>query len=259
MPKRHLRITIGILLVLVAFSSYASPSDWQKPDYIFHAFKEIALKNEYQSTSSRILKWQRPIRYTFQYHQLPKNPLVEQLVNVHFKHLQAITHHAIQQTEQKPNLVVHLTTDANYAQVIQQHTPSRIANIDRESHCMGSFQTNKYGQIYRGQIVIPVDHAFSRGLLVSCIIEESTQLMGLPNDSDWVNPSIANDASKIEFLTGLDYVMLKILYSQSVSAGMSGKSLDQQLREVIAELRRNGEIQKAAKTVNQSGLYPLTN
>lgn len=71
---------------------------------------------------------------------------------------------------------------------------------------MGWFKTNGKNEIISAEIVLPLDHVFSRGLLISCIIEESTQVLGLPNDSDWVHPSIANDARKVELLIGLDYI-----------------------------------------------------
>jgi hypothetical protein len=44
--------------------------------------------------------------------------------------------------------------------------------------------------------------------------------MGLPNDSDWVNPSVANDKSILDLLTGLDYLMLKILYDKRLVVGL---------------------------------------
>jgi hypothetical protein len=50
------------------------------------------------------------------------------------------------------------------------------------------------------------------GLLPACIVEELAQAMGLPNDSGLVNPSVANDKSVLELLTGLDDFMLRIIF-----------------------------------------------
>lgn len=232
---------------------------WQNSAYILKAFKEIALKNEYQTTKSRVLKWQAPIRYQFKYHQLPQNSMVENLFNTHLNHLQSITSQTFTQVIHRPNLVIHLTKDSHYGKVIQNHTHSKVKNLDRASHCMGSFTTNAKGEIIKGQIVVPVDHTFSRGLLVTCIIEESTQLMGLPNDSNWVHPSIANDKSKIEFLTGLDYLMLKLLYANNIKAGMKGKTLEHELKQTLNKLEATGEIEKAPQKVNSEGLFPAVN
>ena len=256
------RLVIHPAAFLMFFSTNlaAEPTaDWQQPDYIVKAFKEIALKNEYRTTTLRILKWRQPIRFRYHYHGIPNNPLVEQLFDTHFAHLQKITGHPINQSDSESNLDIHLTRDQNYGSVIQNHTVSSVSNLNRESHCMGSFSSQADGEIHNAQIVIPLDHVFSRGLLVSCVIEESTQLMGLPNDSEWVHPSIANDHSKIEFLTGLDYLMLKILYDPSIKPGMHGKKLDNKLKQVIKRLATDNEIEQAQRKVNQDGLYRLVN
>ncbi|MEA1988695.1 MAG: DUF2927 domain-containing protein, partial [Pseudomonadota bacterium] len=212
---KSLNLVLGFSLFFGLSPTYATKSQnqnlnlkWQNPSYIQKAFNEIALKNEYKKTSQRILKWQNPVRYGFSYHQIPKNKLVEELFETHLKHLAQITNLPINQTAQNHNLTIHLTSDKNYGNVIKKFTLTDVNNIERDSHCMGSFKTNRNNEIISAEIVLPVDHVFSRGLLVSCIVEESTQVMGLPNDSDWVHPSIANDASKVELLTGLDYIFL---------------------------------------------------
>lgn len=232
---------------------------WQNPSYIQKAFNEIALKNEYKKTAKRILKWQKPIRYTFQYHESSKNPLVESLFETHLKHLAQITNLPINQTAQANNLTIHLTSDKNYRNVIEKFTRTAVKNIERDSHCMGSFRTNRNHEIVSAEIILPMDHVFSRGLLVACIVEESTQVMGLPNDSDWVHPSIANDASKVELLTGLDYILLKTLYDPSLQAGMNQNQSQPIIRQVIQKLQQDGVIQKAHIYVNQSGLNPYVN
>lgn len=266
-PKRFNQcfgLTLATLLLLftLSVSVYANGlNDWQKPKYIQKAFNEIALKNEYRSSQLRILKWHQPINYHFQYHQIGRNLMVEQLFHTHLKQLSQITNLPITHTNisNQANLVIHLTADINYKTVIQKHTPSRVKDIATESNCMGSFTTSASKEITKGQIVLPLDHVFSRGLLVACIIEETTQLMGLPNDSDWVNPSIANDASKIEFLTGLDYLFLKILYSKQLKAGMNFNQSQPIITKIIGKLQKSKEIEKASSKVNQQGLNPLVN
>lgn len=263
---KSLNIVLGFSLFFWQLPTYATEKQnqnlnlkWQNPNYIQKAFNEIALKNEYKKTSQRILKWQSPIRYGFHYHQIPKNNLVEELFETHLKHLAQITHLPLNKTAQSNNLKIHLTSDKNYGNVIQKFTQTSVKDIERDSHCMGSFKTNRNNEIISAEIVLPLDHVFSRGLLVSCIVEESTQVMGLPNDSDWVHPSIANDASKVELLTGLDYIFLKILYDTNLKAGMSKTQSQPIIRQVIQKMDRDGVIKRAHIQVNQSGLYPSVN
>ncbi len=247
-----------------AFSGENNLIEWQNKQYIQEAFNEIALKNEYRQTEQRISKWKEPIRYQFVYHGIKTNPLVERLFDTHLSHLKTITGHPIEAhkpgSKHKANLSIHLTPDMNYGKVIKSISGKNHANnIQRKSHCMASFKKNKRNAIVEAQVVIPVDHVFSRGLLVTCIVEETTQILGLPNDSDWVNPSIANDTSKIELLTGLDYLLLKILYDKSLQPGAPYPQNQKTISRVINKLETNGEIKHASKTINRSGLFPLVN
>ncbi len=264
----HLGYKLALMMSALLWAPSSSASElpsatkWQSPNYIQKAFNEIALKNEYGKTQRRIIKWQKPIFYKFIYHNLPQNSVVENLFNQHLKHLQHITLQPIQlisNKQQKPNLLIHLTKDADYGRIIQQVSKSRVKNIERESHCMGSFALNAQNQIEQAVVIIPVDHVYSRGLLVTCIVEETTQVMGLPNDSDWVNPSIANDASKIELLTGLDYLFLKILYDSSLQAGMPFSQSQPIIKNIINRLQKNNLINNAQQQVNKEGLYSVLN
>lgn len=262
---------IGVLLCFYGSTSQAQTQQnsttqhdftaWQNPQYILKSFEEIALKNEYKKTQKRLLKWQHPIRYQFKYKYLKPNKLVVNLFTTHLKHLADITGLDIQPADKtnKANFTIYLTIDKHYGEVIHRYTQSNVKNIQRDSHCMGNFKTNQHSEITQAEVILPVDHDYSRGLLVSCVVEETTQVLGLPNDASWVNPSIANDDSKIELLTGLDYILLKLLYNPEMKAGMTKKQSRKILKKEIKRLINNGEVKKAAKTVNSKGLYQVVN
>ncbi|MCF6346035.1 MAG: DUF2927 domain-containing protein [Thiomicrorhabdus sp.] len=259
-------LCLGVILLFATptlASTQNTEQPWQDPVYIQKAFNEIALKNEYRATEGRILKWKKPIRYEFIYHNLPKNPLIERLFNTHLQHLQNITKHPIKQHKPhhsgKANLSIHLTSDQDYGQVIKSFSSNTIKDIERNSHCMANFKRNRQNAIIQAQVVLPVDHVFSKGLLVTCIVEETTQILGLPNDADWVNPSIANDATKVELLTGLDYLFLKILYDKSLTAGLPYPKNQKTIQRIIQKLNANGEIKGASQTINKMGLFPEIN
>ncbi len=231
-------------------------NQWQDPNFIKKAFIEIALKNEYQKTAMKVVKWSKPIRYTFLYEGLPKNDLIERLTHSHLKHLSQITEHPIYQTDKdSANLNIVFTKDKFFKQSIQKHGKIHDQHLAQTSNCIAFFQRNSKHQITQATVIIPVDHAMSRGLLPACIVEETTQIMGLPNDSDWVHPSIANDASRLDLLTGLDYIMLKILYDDRLKAGTDLQNTTYTVKEIIAELKQNNEIKNAFRSVKKGGLY----
>lgn len=254
-------LPVLLLFFLYSLQSLADSklNQWQTADYIEKAFVEIALKNEYRQTDFRVLKWEKPIRYTFQYHGVAPNAMIENLFKTHLAQLQNITGLSIRTIENPAdaNLIILLTKDQYYKADIARFTHNAIPDQERNSHCMGWFRTTSNRAIGYGVVILPIDHVMSKGLLPACVVEETTQLMGLPNDSDWVTPSIANDSSKLELLTGLDYLLLKILYSSELKAGMPLEQSLPIIRKRIQELLNDGTVEEASHTVNQQGLYPI--
>lgn len=254
-PYKPFALVIFIFLAQTAWATEA----WQDVKYIEKAFIEIALKNEYKKTDMRVVKWIKPIRYQFIYQYLSPNTLVETLVNAHLEQLADITQHSILKADanNKANLKIIITKDVKFAETITKFGNPNMARLAPESNCIGSFRQNQRDEITSGFVIIPVDHAMSRGLLPACIVEETTQVLGLPNDSDWVNPSVANDASKIDLLTGLDYIMLKLLYSHNLKPGMTLEKTKFILRKNLQKMEASGEIKQAYRRVKKGGIYKL--
>ncbi len=256
-----------ISLSFIFFSVFAHAQNlnaWQDPNYIERAFIEVALKNEYRKTDQRIVKWEHPIRYQIQYLYIKPYPIADALIKAHLQDLESYTHLSIDPAgKRRPNFRIIFTQDRYFKDVIAQYAHSRVQDIDKKANCMGTFQTNRQHEITHATVVIPVDHALAHGLLPACVVEETTQVLGLPNDSDWVNPSIANDASKIDLLTGLDYIMLKILYDPTLKpalkAGMPLKVSRPIIRQRIKELKKRGEIKRASRIVNRGELARMVN
>ncbi len=77
-------------------------------------------------------------------------------------------------------------------------------------------------------------------LLRSCIEEELTQAMGLPNDDAGVRPSIFNDGKEFGVLTAHDELLLRVLYDPRLEPGMTPEAAMPVVRQVIRELRPAG-------------------
>lgn len=82
--------------------------------------------------------------------------------------------------------------------------------------------------------------ALPDALLRSCIEEELTQAMGLPNDDTGVRPSIFNDGKEFGVLTAHDELLLRILYDPRLEPGMTPGTAMPVVRQIIAELRPLG-------------------
>lgn len=246
------------ILVLTNWSSVSLSHEWQNPQYIENAFIEIALKSEFERHTNKVMKWQKPIVYQSVYLEVLPYPPLDEMIDIHMNHLRQITDHPVYKSNPshpKTNLKIIITQDKNYQKVIQKYVSNINQQLHIQSNCMGQFKTVKSGEIIGATVIIPVDHVVSKGLLPACIVEELTQVMGLPNDSDWVNPSIANDKSVIELLSGLDYVFLKLLYYPEIKPGMNEQSVRKVIRSKISEMSNAGEVKKAQSRVNSGGLY----
>ena len=233
-------------------------ADWKNLTYITQAFSEIALKNEYDVAKHRVRKWRIPVR-VFVEHQVGDRALHTQLVRMHLVHLAEITGHDIQLVDTLLDANLHLvfTRQSQWeSEVTRLMGPSSAKNV-HGSVCMAKFALNAKSEIERAWVIIPVDQAQMHGKLVACVVEEITQVLGLPNDSEKVFPSIFNDKTPQDLLTGLDFILLKLLYNPSIRAGMTAAEVKAPLQFLLEQWQRDGTLIHADKTVRQGQLYPL--
>lgn len=54
-----------------------------------------------------------------------------------------------------------------------------------------------------------------------CLLEELSQSLGLPNDSDRLRPSVFNESARLTRLSDLDRILIRTLYDPAISAGMT--------------------------------------
>lgn len=76
-----------------------------------------------------------------------------------------------------------------------------------------------------------------RKTLRACVVEELTQVMGLANDSNAVQPSIFNDQSQYFELTDHDRLLLKILYDARMPIGMPRRDAMRTAHMILREIR----------------------
>ena len=253
---------LGLLLILIALPLQAGQQPpWEDKAYVEKAFIEIAFKREYAPGLRRLNKWTHPIPWQIVYESGVKpSPMLEGPIQIHLNQLQSITGIPMVPAKRHSSLHIILTRDRDFAAALVRHRimpPQQARHFVRGVNCMGNYQTNRHGVITAAWVVIPVDHAFKRGLYPACVVEEITQVMGLPNDADWVNPSIANDASRQDLLSPLDYVMLRLLYQPELKAGMTVQQARPIIRRLLDRFERRGILKKAPMLVRQAGLNRL--
>ncbi|KGA02064.1 hypothetical protein KP05_09215 [Cobetia amphilecti] len=247
---------------LAAVSPSQAAERWQRADVLTDSFMEVALKREYQpGSSASLVRWQAPIKVRVD-SQLGNSRMQRQMSEVQFRHLAAITGQPLSfvSSAGEANLRIafiardHMTREATAYVGKQQAATPGMRKALREGVCLTLFKTGPDHAITSGLILIPTDYARQKARLVDCIVEESAQLMGLPNDSDKVFPSIFSDVTVDTWLSPLDYVLLKMLYAPELSPGMSAAQVRAALPTVIQRLAEQGELSHAIRRVRQGSL-----
>ena len=258
-----MRFTLLLLVALGAPALAAETVHWQSPNYLMNSFVDIALNNEHSPQKSPVRKWVTPIRY-FLLHRVADVELHDRLIRTHFEQLSDITGLSIlpAESQKAANFLIVLSTEPQLRDDLLNYfgwkSSAQREKFFRESICLGIFATHAQHAINRAVVIIPVDRAREKGKLVSCVVEELTQVLGLPNDSVKVFPSIFNDLSTDVYLSGLDYLLLKMLYDPRVKAGMDENAVRPVLKKIIEEFSRDNQLIAAEKEVMSRGLWRLS-
>ena len=251
--------TLWLAVFILAFSPLLSAKErWQSDQYITDSFIKIALQREYRETANpKLIRWEKPIKLYF-LSETGDAKFQKELLSVHAQHLSFITGLPIDFTDdpKQANIYAIFTQYKDIEDKVRQYIgdPERIRAALDEAICLGNFSINKRNQIQRGVIIIPVDFARQKARFLDCIVEEITQLLGLPNDSNEVFPSVFNDVSIDTYLSPLDYVLLKSLYSPRLQTGMDVAQVLMRMPAVLSDLHAQGEIENA---VERSQRYSL--
>jgi hypothetical protein len=262
---RRVSCLVALIVLLAAPSARAGDAaHWKSADYLIDAFVDIALGSEHEVKRRQVRKWTTPIHYAL-IHHAGDSALHERLIQTHFAHLAGLTGLSIAPAASidAANYLVVLTSESRLKDDFQRYFGWNSADerdkFFREAVCLGTFASSRRnGRITRAVVIIPVDRARARGKLPACIVEELTQVLGLPNDSDKVFPSVFNDHSTDVFLTGLDVLLLRMLYDPRIVHGMEEAALRPLLRTIAAEITANGGFERAEQAAAAGGLSKLS-
>ncbi|WP_158012897.1 DUF2927 domain-containing protein [Salinivibrio kushneri] len=259
----HLYSRLFLRAVLLGFCLTVTPvmanqQAWQSPDYIVEAFYRIAFQSEYVQGEQGVRKWDGPIRYHVA-HPINASQLHDDLVTYHVAHLETLTgiDFISTPTPQRANLTIMFTNHERFLDDARKQFNNADVSPLHDAVCAANFRINQHGAIHHAAVVIPVDLARSKGKLVACVVEELTQIMGLPNDDDRVFPSIFNDRTPQQLLTGLDGLLLRLLYLDEIEAGQDWQTAQTIIQPVVQQWASDGTIDNAHRSVKTGELYRL--
>jgi hypothetical protein len=181
----------------------------------------------------------------------------KRLVAMHFVHLGDIIGLPVELVEKREqaNVRVFFTADKDTSETVaREMSPLAVQQLNH-SVCLGQIRFNRWAEITRGTVVIPVERARREDKLVPCVVEEMTQMLGLINDSERYYPTVFSDVTNDELLTGLDYVLLKLLYSPKLRTGMTFSQAAPLIRRQLDTWERSGMIRRAQMEIADGPLY----
>ncbi|WP_070963101.1 DUF2927 domain-containing protein [Vibrio sonorensis] len=247
------------LLMLSINSSWSAENTWLNKEFVHDAFMEVALKNEYSAGDKPLIKWKSPVRIWVE-HKVPDIALHDDLTDAHISHLSQVTGHPIYrvQNREQANVIWVYTRESMWRDDVGSLISKAATKNLHGAICKAGYR-NKMpsGEIHYAAIVIPVDQAREHGKLLACIVEEITQILGLPNDSLKAYPSIFNDETPEDLLSPLDIVLLKLLYHPELKSGMYKGEVSPVLKRLIDKFESDGTLQQAVQLSKQAPLYQL--
>lgn len=202
-------------------------------------FERIVFFNEYESAlqgrggESPLRRWSAPVRVgTLFGNGVPPSQRSADgaAIRSYAKRLGQITGHPIM-TFGTPNFIVIVASeddrdaalDAAAARVpgITRESLNALRSLSRDTYCaVAAYAAGSDANTYTAAVAII--RAENPSLLrLSCIHEEMAQALGLANDSRDARPSIFNDDDEFALLTRHDELLLKMLYDERLTPGMT--------------------------------------
>lgn len=218
-------------------------------------FVEIALGQEYAAERTHLRRWLLPIRIEIHQETLLPGPVIK-LIDELLALLTSATGHAIDRVSTDGNVQLYFVTSRD-AQ--RRWREVAVGEFPADALCAAQIRTSRTGEITNAVVLIPSDRASQQGRLLSCIVEELTQITGLANDSDLVFPSIFNDRSTNQMVTPMDWLMLRALYDQSLQPGMVEADVRPVVQQILSQLVTMGELERAKSRIKKSELFELLN
>ncbi len=225
-----------ITIICLVFATSAPASERFTNADLLRNFDIVAFGNEYSGRRFDVVrKWKQPIRIGIDGADHP--PYLETYLEDMSAQLSDATGHPIElyysiglqrQKRLPPNFdskkvnvfVLYLSDQATRDAVYKYFGGTDVEKeaLLAEATCMANYRTRQ-NEIRSAVIIFPSRHpeSFHR----ACVVEELTQILGLPNDSNLVSPSIFNDSSREFELTAHDRWLLRALYQDSIVPGMS--------------------------------------
>jgi len=248
------------LLALAGLAFAVAPAHAQEPtlDALMKHFDSVVFGAEIEGVkpAEQVQKWMTPIRVSITAMQgkmlnkpggkrelklsfVPPDKAYVDIVRRHLTTLVKLTGAASEKSDKaagKPaNFIIKFVPRLVMGQpfIAKDVDPAILKRLGQAGVCYFLTRSISTGAMFRSLII--VNNELPPDQMDACLLEEMTQAMGLPNDSDLVQPSIFNQKSTQRTLSPGDVVLLKTLYDKRLPAGTPHKDALRIAWEVMGE------------------------
>lgn len=228
-------------------------------DDLTRNFEKIVFFDEFSSSAGlsgasrnqqvNLSRWNSPVRIAAEFGAtVPQDRRTRDAAAAknYAQRLARITGHPISTVDREPNFHVLITGKDDSAflrtrlrQIVPHMSETELdlfSDLPRSYYCLViGISDAKAPNVYTNAIaLIRAEHPDL--VRLSCIHEEIAQGLGLPNDSPSARPSIFNDDDEFALLTSHDELLLKMLYDQRLTPGMSADEARPTIHIIAREL-----------------------
>ena len=184
--------------------------------------------------SKVVAKWAVPLRISIQGRVKKAHRAV---IRKHARTLARLTGLKFQAPKSGHNLYILFVRRAEMATVpIKGVDPRLLEKLAAPGGCYFISAKKPPRRIILGYVVVNVER--EERAIEHCLLEELTQSLGLPNDTDMARPSIFSDLDQLTELSRSDRILVKTLYDPRMKAGLSRGPALRVARAIIEELHR---------------------
>jgi hypothetical protein len=182
-----------------------------------------------------VAKWDGPIRIAFQGRVRPE---YRRFAAAHLKTLAAltgVTFQVLKPGQKGQSLDLVFVPRAQMGKIkIPGVDPKLIAKLAAPGGCYFLSWKKPEKRIIKAVIVVNSER--DKFGINHCLLEEISQSLGLPNDSDLIRPSLFSDRDQLTEPSRTDKILLKALYHPRMKAGLARREALRTATKIIAEL-----------------------
>lgn len=249
---------LGVLLALGLLS--ACVTDEKRPftrSDVIDGFDRVAFGREFSPKDSPFLvKYDEPIRILLVHAEGDREPLlrvrkvIRRIKSFHrhpeFRPIDTLSIEAYAPNREKDHNMIIFAVPGRYwdrvhARVVAGRPNAGAGTVGEAFYyyrCGGTLQ-NDGGRMTRSLIFLDTEQNADRdgiGHLDECFAEEMLQSMGLPDDSDDLIWSMFNDSNDVKWPGDFDNLLMSILYTPELTAGMQREDVRERVPQIVDEL-----------------------